>query len=198
MNSLYNAEIAAGSLMPLESRRIAGLLLTIPDEDTWSQALKTDNLLQKKTPATARRQARLIRKRLETLDANAWELIAHREQEVCIQLLLVGAIKHSRLLGDFIRDVYADHQRRLELHLSPRDWEGFLTECAHRDPQVAGWSTSTKAKLFQVIIRILAEAKYLDSTRSMTLTPQSLHPDVRRYLRAHGETSLLELLERAG
>lgn len=195
---MYNAEISAGSLMPLESRRLAELQVSHPSDAAWSQALKTENLLQKKSPATARRQARLIRKRLESLDASAWHLIAHREQEVCIQLLLVAAIKHSQLLGDFIRDVYADHQRRLELHLSLRDWESFLIECAHRDPQVAGWSTSTKAKLFQVIIRILAEAKYLDSTRSMTLTPQSLHPDVRRYLLAHGESSLLELLERAG
>lgn len=184
--------------MPLESRRLATLLLTKPTQEVWLNALDTGNLLQKKTPATARRQARLLRKRLETLDENAWEMIAHREQEVCIQLLLVAAIKHSRLLCDFIRDVYMDRQRRLELKLSTRDWEGFLTECAHRDATVTSWSDSTKAKLFQVTIRILAEAKYIESTRSMKLTPQSLHPDVRRYLVANGETNLMELLERSG
>jgi hypothetical protein len=60
----YNAEISAGSLMPLESRRLAELLQTNPDETTWIQAVETDNILQKKTPATARRQARLIKRRL--------------------------------------------------------------------------------------------------------------------------------------
>jgi hypothetical protein len=62
---------------------------------------------------------------------------------------------------------------------------------------VSQWSVSTQAKLFQTIVRILVEAKYLESTRSMKLTPQSLHPDVRRYLSGHGDAALIELLERA-
>ena len=61
---LYNAEISAGSLMLPESRRIARLLLTQPTPEQWDEALKSENLLQKK-PATARRQARLIRKQAE-------------------------------------------------------------------------------------------------------------------------------------
>lgn len=183
--------------MPLESRRIAAFLLTQPDDNAWRRALVEDNLLQKKAPATALRQAALIRKRLNTLDVTAWEMIANREQEVAIQLILVAAVRHSQLLADFISHVYIDHQRRMNLAISANDWEGFLAECSHRDSSVKQWSASTQAKLFQVILRILTEAKYLESTRSMKLTPQSLHPDVRRYLSTHGETALLELLERA-
>jgi len=193
----YNAEISAGSLMATESRRLATLLLSDPDEATWLQAIEIENILQKKTPATARRQARLIRKRLATLDAEAWKKIAERENEVVIQLLSAAAVKHSQLLGDFMRKVYADRQRRLEPALAPSDWQDFLAECAHHDPAVAAWSESTRAKLFQVIVRILVEAKYLENTRSMKLTPQSLHPDVRRYLSTHDETYVLDCLERA-
>ncbi|MCX7092308.1 MAG: DUF1819 family protein [Methylobacter sp.] len=193
----YNAEISAGSLMPLESRRIAAFLLTDPDEKTWRRALVEDNLLQKKAPSTALRQANLIRKRLNSLDAIAWDMIAHREQEVAIQLLLVAAVRHSQLLADFIQGVYIDHQRRLNLALCSGDWEGFLTECSHRDISVSQWSTSTLTKLFEVVRRILVEAKYLENTRSMKLTPQSLHPDVRRYLSAQGGTTLIALLDRA-
>lgn len=193
----YNAEISAGSLMPLESRRIAAFLLTHPDDTAWRRALIEDNLLQKKAPATALRQASLIRNRLNTLDETAWDMIAHREQEVAIQLLLVAAIRHSQLLSDFINDVYKDHQRRLNLAIAPGDWESFFTECAHRDSSVIQWSASTQAKLLQVILRILKEAKYLENTRNMKLTPQSLHPDVRRYLSAQCDNSLIDLLERA-
>ncbi len=103
----YNAEISAGSMMPLESKRIAALLLTEPDEATWIHAVEVENFLQKKTPATARRQATLLRKRLNTLDSQAWAMIVERENEVANQLLLAGAIKHSQLLGDFILNVYA-------------------------------------------------------------------------------------------
>jgi Putative inner membrane protein (DUF1819) len=197
VTAFYNAEISAGSLMPLESRRIAAFLLTHPDDNAWRRALVEDNLLQKRAPATALRQAHLIRKRLNTLDVIALEMVAQREQEVVIHLLLVAAVKHSQLLADFIKDVYIEHQRRMDLALSPGDWDVFLTECTHRDSSVNQWSASTQAKLFKVIRRFLVEANYLDNTRSMKLTPQSLHPDVRRYLSTHGDNALLELLERA-
>jgi len=192
----YNAEISAGSLMATESRRIAAVLLSKPDESAWLHAIEVQNILQKKTPATARRQATLIRKRLITLDAQAWGMIASREIEVVNQLLLAAAIKHSQLLGDFMRGVYAHRQRKLEVALSANDWQDFLVECAHHDPAVSGWSDSTKLKLFQVIVRILAECKFLDGTRTMKLTPPALHPDVARYLRQHNESYLLECMER--
>lgn len=172
---IYNAEISAGSLMQPESRRIAKLLLEEPTEERWAHALKVENILQK-NPATARRQARLIRNRLETLDAEGWQMIAEGDKEMASQLLLAASIKHSRLLADFLRDVYGQDLRRLEHSLSLNQWDAFLTECIRRDGQVESWAPSTKEKLFQVIVRILAEAKYLDSTRRMNLTPPILHP----------------------
>lgn len=192
---IYNAELSAGSLMPLESRRIAALLLTHPTPEQWEIALKSDNLLQKKTMATARRQARLIRNRLDTIDDAGLELIANGNQEVAMQMLLVAAINHSQLLGDFLRTVYWERLRGLESNLAAKDWETFLIECNHRDEAVSSWSDSTKAKLFQVLVRVLAEGKYLESTRSMKLTPQSVHPDVMRYLKARDDSRLLALLE---
>ena len=192
----YNAEISAGSLMPLESKRISALLLTAPDDAAWLDAIEIQNILQKKTPSTARRQATLIRKRLNTLNRQAWQMILSRESEVAHQLLLAAAVKHSRLLGDFMRHVYAMRQRSLELALSGSDWTNFLTECAHQDPAVATWSNSTKLKLFQVIVRMLVEAKFLDNSRLMHLTPTTLHPDVSGYLRQHHEIYVLECLER--
>ena len=193
----YHAEISAGSLMPLESRRIAALLLTEPDAAAWRQAIESDNLLQKNTLATAKRQAALIRKRLLLLDAPGWQMICERENEVKLQLLLAAAALHSALLGDFLHNVYALRQRRLEPALAPQDWPDFLADCAHHDPAVATWTAATRAKLREVIVRILVEAKYLDNARHMKLTPQSLHPDVRRYLAARYEPSLIDCLERA-
>ena len=193
---LFNAEISAGSLMPLESKRVAALLLSYPAEAAWIHAIEVENILQKNTPATARRQATLLRKRLLNLDAQAWTMIAERESEVVTQLLLAGAIKHSQLLGDFVRNVYAAHQRRMDPAIAALDWQDFLAECAHQDPAVAGWSDSTKTKLFQVIIRILVEAKYLEA-RTMKLSPRSLHPTVRRYLLERNEAYVLDCLERA-
>lgn len=192
----YNAEISAGSLLPLESRRVAALLLTQPHENEWVQAIEVQNILQKRTPATARRQATLIRKRLLTLTPQTLEMIATRESEVSVQLLLTAAIKHSQLLGDFLRNTYWQQQRRFEAALSGKDWQDFLAESAHHDPSVLDWSDSTKKKLFEVICRILVESRFLDATRTKKMTPPSLHPAVIRYLRENHETYALQCMEK--
>ena len=179
-----------------ESRRVAKLLLTHPTDEQWLNALQLDNILQKRTPTTARRQARLIRNRLDMLEDEGRGLIADGPQEAATQLLFAATIKHSRVLADFLADVYAGHLRRLEQHLSPaKDWESFWADFLRRDTEAVGFSASSQAKMLQVVVRILAEAKYLDSTRSLRLTPPHLHPDVVRYLKRQGETTVLSLMD---
>lgn len=191
---LYNAEMSAGSLMLPESRRIARLLLTHPTPEQWDEAFKRENLLQK-TPATARRQARLIRNRLATLDDEGLQIVAEGDGELSTHVLLASAARHSLLLSDFLRDVYGADLRRLERTLSHRQWEAFLVECEHRDPAVGTWAATTRKKLFQVIVRILAEAKYLDSARHMGLTPPMLHPKAQAYLNRLGDVETLARME---
>ena len=179
---LYNAEISAGSLLVTEARRIATLMLGKPTDAQWDRAIKEENILQKK-PATAYRQARLLRNRLSTLDDAGLALVAEDGGELCRQILMAASIRHSLLIADFMRDVYFADLRKLERTLSHRQWEAFLIECEHRDDAVRRWSATTRKKLFQVTVRILAEAGYLDSTRKLGLTPPMLHPKTKTYLR---------------
>jgi hypothetical protein len=192
--TFYAADMAAGSLMLPESRRIASLLLTHPSDAAWAAALSGENLLQKK-PATARRLARLIRNRLETLDEEGMLMVADAQAELAGQVLLAAAIRQSRLLADFLRDVYAAEWRSLGRRLKPLAWDGFLAECAHRDAAVAQWATTTRAKLLQVIVRLLAEVRFLDSTRTLRLTPPLLHPGLRGYLTRLGDLQTLALMD---
>lgn len=182
--------------MPLESKRIATLLFKKPDAATWKRAIEVENILQKDTVGTAVRQSILIRKRLATLDATAWKLITERESEVTNQLLFAAAIKQNKLLGDFMRHVYASRQQQMEPDISVANWEDFLTECAHHDPLVANWNDSTQLKILNGIARILVEAKYLVNRKSMKLSPRDLHPVVRRYLVERNENFVLDCLER--
>lgn len=193
---IYNSEISRGALLSLESRRVAKLLITEPKKTEWVDAIEKENILQKDTPETARRQAKLIRKRLLTLDKIGWELIVNRENEVVNQLLFAAAIKDSKLLGDFMLNLYASRQRRMEKSISLVHWEDFLTECSHFDSTVLDWNKSTKSKSFNSIINILVEAKYLGDSKLMNLTPQSVHPTVRRYLVERNEKIVLDCLER--
>jgi len=178
-----------------ESRVVAGLLLKGADGVAWDKAVRIENVLQKSSPATAVRQARLIRFRLETMDRSIWASIKDGDKEVATQLLFAAAIKHSELLKDFLREVAADHVRRLEDKLSLNDWERFLSDCEARDPNVHSWSESTRKKLLQVIVRILAEARYLESTRSLRLLPLHLSAVSKSALTAAGEGALIKIME---
>ena len=192
---LYKADLSAGSLLPSESRVVAGLLLQGGTRLSFDHAILVENVLQKAAPATARRQARLIKSRLETMPASVWHEIATGNKEVATQLMFAAALKHSALLHSFVRDVVADHARRLEHTLSTHAWEPFLADCATRDPAVGAWTPATRSKLRQVIVLILAQARYLESTRSLRLLPPHINPAVDRMLSALGEHGLLLTME---
>lgn len=178
-----------------ESRQVARLLLACADDQAWHKAIYVDNILQKKVPATAKRMIRLIRNRLEPMSPDLWKMIIEGTSETALQALLAAAIHHSRLLGDFLNNVVKEKYRIFDKQLTVQDWRKFLNTCEHRDSMVSTWSESTGAKLGQVIFRILAEARYLDSTRSLKLTPVTLTPEIRKYLEAHRETYLLKCMD---
>ena len=194
-SAIYNAQISAGSLLLKESREIARLLEKFSNEEELSQAVFVDNVLQKNSTATAKRMTRLIRNRLETMPGNFLKIIINGSADVTAQALLAAAIRHSQLLGDFIEQVVKEHFRTFNNQLNIKDWKKFLNECEHIDSSVGDWSESTKKKLGQVIFRILAEAKYLDSTRSMKILPIQMFPEVRRYLEETQQTNILRTME---
>ncbi len=178
-----------------ESQRIAKLLIKGMDEQGWHKAVIVDNVLQKKSPPSAKRMARLIRNRLELMTPDFWKLVASGSAEIATQALLAASIKHSHLLGDFMRDVVRDHWRTFNKQLSARDWTDYFEECEHRDSSLGDLSETTKRKLRQVVFRILAEAKYIDSTRRMNLLPHRVAPEMCRYLIDNNEKYVLRCME---
>ena len=102
---IYNAEIVAGSLLVRESRQIARLLIANANPEQSHKAIVIDNVLQKRTPSAAKRQARLVQNRLSLMKPDLWEIILNGASDTATQALMAAAIKHSRLLGDFMEKV---------------------------------------------------------------------------------------------
>ncbi len=126
----YNGEIVAGSLLINESRKIARLLLNNADSETWHQAIVIENILQKRSPVAAKRQARLIKNRLSLMKPDLWEIVDTGSADVVIQALLAAAIKHSQLVGDFMDTVIRQHWQTFAEKISVKDWKDFLEICA--------------------------------------------------------------------
>lgn len=192
---MYSAEIVAGSLLMNETRKLAEVMLRDQSKAAWREAVIVENILQKKTQSTAKRMAGLIRHRLETGDPQSWRLIATGDFELAGQGTLVLLLRRSRLLADFMSEVLGLKMRRLDFKLVQKDWDDFLQECELRDPVVATWSPLTKAKLFEVVVRILAETRYLNSSKEKIIQGVMIRPEIRAYLEAINDQKTLASLE---
>ena len=142
-NKIYNAQIVAGSLLVPESRKIADLMLSEADDKAWYSAIIIDNVLQKRSPSTAKREAKLIKNRLQLMKRELWEYIRDGNSDVATQSVLACAIKHNRLLGDFMDKIIRQHWQFYDYNLSNKDWSDFWDMCSQIDEGILKWSGKT-------------------------------------------------------
>lgn len=195
MANVYNAEIVAGALLPNESRVLAQLTLDGATEEEIHRRITVENILQKRSPATARRMTRLVQNRFQYGDDELLSILVSAPRSTANQALLVMAIKHSRLLGDFLLRVVKEHWRQFQTKLKPTDWEEFLEQCEQLDPSVKKWRPSTRVKLDRVVRKCLVEAGYLESSRNPTIIPVYLAPEIRSYLLQPGNEYVLSAMD---
>jgi len=191
----YKADITAGSLKITESRILADLLLQGIENRAWDEAVLVKNVLQARSPETARRLARLIRKRLQTMEADLWKLIRDGTGEVATHAILATAVKHSPLLGDFLDLVVREQYRIFKTTLAIRLWDEYLDDCRGRDPHMPIWNESTRKRLRSSVFQILAQAGYIESTRSRKLQTVHIASQVLQYLQRHNEHYVLRCIQ---
>jgi hypothetical protein len=191
----YSADITAGALKVPESRVVARLLLNGVDDKGWKEAIVKENVLQARKAATAIRLARLIRKRLETMDADLWRLVRDGNSIVSTHAVLAATIKHSPLLGDFLDLVVREKFRQFSPKLSKAIWEDFLSDCRGRDTNMPLWNESTRRRLSSSVFQILAQAGFLENTKSLRLQPVHVAQPVLRYLQDHNEEYVLRCIQ---
>jgi len=194
-NMRYKADITAGALKLPESRLIAGLLLQEVDAEGWKDAIVTKNILQVRNAATARRLTKLIRSRLETLGPDLWKLVRDGKGDVASHAVFAAAVKHSQLLGDFLAIVVREQYRLFGKTITNSMWDKFLEGCRERDPVMPQWNDSTQRRLRSSVFQMLAQAGYIENTRSLKLQTVHVADQVLRYLKAHKEEYVLRCIQ---
>lgn len=187
----YKADIAGGSLKVYESRIIADLLLRKLPAADWRQAIEVDNVLQKTSVGTAKRQASLIKARLKLMTPKLWELVRDGTKPVATQAVFASAIAHSPLLRDFLNLFVRDRFRSGDLNLTRSHWRSFVAACHERDPEMSEWSASTTDKLGDSALRILTEVGMLTDDETPTLQPVHYEPEIMDYLKEEGFDDVL-------
>jgi hypothetical protein len=191
----YRADITAGSLKVPESRIIADLLLRGLDETGWREALYDQNVLQTRNLRTAERLALLLRGRLALMDADLWKLIRDGTGTIATHACLAAAVKHSALLGDFLDLVVREEYKRYAEALSTKLWAAYIEDCRGRDPDMPRWSDATIDRLRSSVFQILAQAGYVENTRTLRLQTVHIASQVLDYLTEHKEHYVLRCMQ---
>lgn len=178
----YLGDLIGGSLMLRESQTIAELLLSSPTQDEWIDAIVNRNVLQKRSDASAKRNAATIRKRLEGLSNLYLEKLAFGGTELATQLMFAATLVNSPMLADFMRHVVIDAKRVFREYIEPKDWESFWADSMRIYPELGTMSTASTYKIAQVAFKLLADAGYIDSTRNKKLQNIFLLPEVKTLL----------------
>lgn len=191
----YSADIIAGALMVPESRIVADLLLRGVTAEGWTDAIAGQNVLKVRTRDRANRITKLIRGRLETMGPEVWKMVRDGTGTVASHAVLAAAVKHSRLLADFLLLVVGEQYRQFGKTLSNKQWDDYLDGCRERDADLQQWSESTRRRLRSSVFQTLAQAGYIENTRTLKLQTVHIADQVLRYLKAHGEESVVRCIE---
>ncbi|MEY2984691.1 MAG: hypothetical protein RLZZ568_1308 [Cyanobacteriota bacterium] len=191
----YTATITSATLRLRESRIVADLLIRQANDDVWREIVFENNVLQMNSIESIRRVSRLLRARMEPLGSKIWLLIRDGDRLQATQAVLAGAVKHSRLLGDFMDIVLREQRSLFAQKLEYWMWDEYIGSCRGRDFKMPQWSESTIKKLRSSIFSMLSEAGYLENTRSLRLQTVFLDDQLRHCLREREERYVLRCLE---
>ncbi|EIT6975182.1 DUF1819 family protein [Vibrio vulnificus] len=191
----YLGDLIGGSLMIKESQLIADLLLTQPSKEQWDDAIVNQNILQKRSPASAKRNAATIKKRIGSLSNEFLSALANANHEAASQLMMAATLINSPLLADFMRTVVMDAKRMYRESIDNKDWEYFWEDKCRLYPEFAEMSESSTYKIAQVAFKVMTDGGFLESTKSKVLTNIYIEPDVRSLLIEMDKEDIIQAME---
>ena len=192
---MYYRATITNSLKVAESRIIADLMLRGCNVQEWQNEVMKENVLQVGSPETAKRLSSLLRARLHLMQPTLWEMVRDGSSTIATQACFAAAVKHSPVLGDFldltVREQYLLYRRKLSFQL----WDHFIEDCHSRDAGMSDWSESTIIRIRTAVFAILAQAKYIENTRTLKLQNVNVVSEVLNYLHQNNEQYVLRCIE---
>ena len=180
------------NLMVDESRTIAGLLLKDLSDDQWAEAIEEQNVIQKSSIQTARRQARCITYRLRDLPSNCLTIIENGTSKEVKQMLLFALLNHSTLALDFFKYAVIEPQMVFKSEMPKRIWDNFLNQQYNQNNNQLSHTTLKKKK--KNLISSFVEAGYLENTKTLKYLNVFVEPIVYQVGDELGRADILKLM----
>lgn len=187
-----SGQITREQFLFFEMRTTARLMVEGLEDKEIIDRIVDENLFQNPTERMLKNLATVCIKRLHGLgDDSLVEAIAKQPVDIAKQICMYAMMKQYRLVWDFMITVIGEKFRVQNLSFSKMDVNVFFMQLQEQDDYVAGWSESTVAKIRQVLIKVLVENEYLDSTKADHINPVLLCTLLENAIRSNGDDRAL-------
>ena len=167
--SPYSFSFTTGALFVPETLAIARQFARTPDWKSVAASTRSENLLRQRTAASTTRMLREIRHRLDELSPAELDHLVGADPADQRLLLFIAACRRYRFIAEFTAEVLFPKTHTAETQLYPGDLTRFIDDRSLNAPEVEKLTDKSRAKVRQVMLRILAEAGLIDSTSSRKL-----------------------------
>ena len=191
MDKIYNGGLTREQFLFYEIRILARLLLEGLSYEDALKRIADENLFQFPTERMIGSISNACYRRIQALNSNELvELLANGSLEVAKQVNLYAMMKYNRLVWDFMTTVIGEKYRTQDFTLTKTDVSAFFFALREQNEDVATWSETTIQKIKQVLVKSLVECGYLDSTKSETLNPVYLYPELEEVIESKDQAAL--------
>lgn len=192
VDSKYNGGLTREQFLFYEMRTTAKLLIEGYSETETVAKIIDENLFQYPTEKVIKKVARACVSRLKSMkDDELVKAIATQPSEVSKQICLYAMMKHNRLVWDFMIRVVGEKYKQQNLSFSKLDLNVFFMQLQEQDDNVATWTEGTITKIKQVLVRVLVENDYLDSTKADHLNPVLISSILENEIRCNNDEAAL-------
>lgn len=178
----YSLSFTAASLMTYETEQIAKLYLEYKDWNKIQELVIDDNIIQKGTVSTRKREFAEIKKRLINITSVHLEFITNCTTDELKLYCLYLCSKTYRLIYEFIIDVIRDKYLMFDYMILDSDYTRFIESKTASSKKLQSITEKTQYKIKQVIFKILEQSTLIDSAKSRNIQKPYISPELEKII----------------
>ena len=169
MASKYLLSYTAVSLQVYETETIANLYKETLDWDSVAKSVIDDDILQKGTIATRKREFIEFKKRLQSLTAEQLFFYEQASSSDVKNLTMLSCFKLYNFISDFALEIMRNKLLLFDFQLLNSDYEVFYDSKRVAYNNLNTISEGTQYKLKQVMFKMFEQAGFIDSVKNKNI-----------------------------
>lgn len=158
----YRLGLTAEPFLYNESKSVAILKMNGNNKEEIKRKVIEDNIFQHKKTQSCKRSFLPVWTRVESLNNELLEVLINSDTRTSKLVLLYAIMKTDRLVFEFINEVYKDKIILMKDTITNNDFEFFFEQKSMQSEVLLKASDSTKAKLKQVVFKIMIDAGIIE------------------------------------